>query len=279
MNIPFTKMHGLGNDFVVLDGVRNAIHLTPQCIVKMADRHRGIGFDQLLLIEPSVQSTADFVYRIFNADGTEASQCGNGARCVGRFLFDSHLVPPGATRILLATEQRIIEVHPSQDNQITVNMGVPLLEPVEIPFQAQGRRVGYAIDVDGQTVEVDVVNMGNPHAVLLIDDVATAPVPLLGPKLRHHIRFPKGANVGFMQCVSQNKIRLRVYERGVGETQACGSGACAAVVVGCLRGLLGTQVEVQLTGGTLNISWLGENHPVWMTGPAESVFTGEFLSS
>jgi diaminopimelate epimerase len=276
--ISFVKMQGLGNDFVVLDGVRQSIRLTPALISQMADRHFGVGFDQLLLIEPAVENTsADFSYRIFNADATEVSQCGNGARCVGRFLREVGLIPPDQTRVLLRTKERVLEIYLREENQVAVNMGIPLFEPEEIPFQASDRRVRYPVVVDDQTVEIGAVSMGNPHAVVQVADIKQAPVSLLGPKLERHACFPEGVNVGFMECISRDKIKLRVYERGAGETLACGSGACAAMVIGCIQGLLNTEVSVDLLGGTLKISWLGENHPVWMVGPAKTVFKGQYF--
>jgi len=277
MMIPFTKMQGLGNDFVVLDGVRHPIHLTAALIKQMADRHFGIGFDQLLLIEPASQTTADFAYRIFNADGSEVGQCGNGARCVGRFIYETGLVPRSQTQILLSTQERILEVHPRENNQMAVNMGVPLFEPAHIPFQASIREARYKVTADNEAVELGVVSMGNPHAVLVVEDIDIAPVSILGPKLERHPRFPEGVNVGFMECLSRSKIRLRVYERGAGETLACGSGACAAVVIGRIQSLLDAEVDVNLPGGVLRIHWLGEGHSVWMTGPAEMVFKGEWF--
>jgi len=280
MNIPFTKMQGLGNDFVVLDGVRHPIHLTNTLIQQMADRHFGIGFDQLLLVEPALQTDADFTYRIFNADGSEVSQCGNGARCVGRFLIETGLVPVDKTHILLSTKERLLEVHARENCQMAVNMGIPVFDPQKIPFQTSqqaSQKISYEISLDQQTLSIGVVSMGNPHAVLRVDDVTVAPVDRLGKKLTCHTAFPEGVNVGFMQCISRGEIRLRVYERGVGETLACGSGACAAVVIGHMQGLLGTEVNVDLPGGVLQVSWAGEGYPVWMTGPAQTIFKGEWL--
>jgi len=277
MAIPFTKMQGLGNDFVVLDGVRNKISLTTDLIQKMSDRHLGIGFDQLLLISPSQDPNIDFEYRIFNADGSETGQCGNGARCVARFLWDTGLVLPDKTQIFLKTQTRLLEIHSRPDGQISVNMGVPELEPEKIPFQATSMRVRYAVELDGQTWEIGAVNVGNPHAVIVVDDIDAAPVDTVGKHLSlKHAAFPDGVNVGFMQCIDSHHIKLRVYERGAGETLACGSGACAAVIVGHLQGLLDNNVAVALPGGTLEISWLGGGHAVWMTGPAETVFNGEW---
>lgn len=276
--LPFTKMQSLGNDFVVLDGVQHAIQLTPELIRNMADRHRGVGFDQLLLIEPVAAGiAADFIYRIFNADGSEVSQCGNGARCVGRFLREEGLIPPEKTEVLLSTKERILEVHFREDDQIAVNMGTPVFEPQKIPFQAPAIGLRYVITIDSEAIEVGVVSMGNPHVVIQVEDIGAAPIAVLGPKLESHARFPERVNVGFMEYMSRNRIKLRVYERGAGETLACGSGACAAMVIGQVQGLLDTAVDVDLPGGTLHISWLGENHPVWMVGPASIVFKGEWV--
>ncbi len=273
----FTKMQALGNDFVVLDGVSHTMHITPVLVRQMADRHFGIGCDQLLLIEPAIDTATDFSYRIFNADGAEVNQCGNGARCVGRFLRESGLMPFEKTRVLLRTKERVLEVCLREDNQVAVNMGIPIFAPEKIPFQASGRRVRYAVVVEEQTVELGVVSMGNPHAVMQVHNIKEAPVSVLGPKLERHSLFPEGVNVGFMECVQRDKIKLRVYERGAAETLACGSGACAAVVIGYMQGLLDGEVEVILLGGTLKISWSGEGHPVWMTGAAEIVFKGEWF--
>jgi diaminopimelate epimerase len=277
MNLQFTKMQGLGNDFAVIDGVRQQVCLTPDWVQRMANRHFGIGFDQLLLVEPSPVDAADFAYRIFNADGSEVGQCGNGARCVARFLVESGLAAADKTSFILAAKDRLLEVHCRDHNQVAINMGVPLFEPAQIPFQAPAKTLIYAIELDGAAPEITVVNLGNPHAVLQVDNVDTAPVSTIGPQLERHPRFPEGVNVGFMQCVDRQHIRLRVFERGAGETLACGSGACAAVVAGQLRGLLDPEVEVTLLGGQLTISWAGEGEPVCMVGPAETVFTGVWL--
>lgn len=279
MNLLFTKMQGLGNDFVVIDGVRQPVTLTADLVQRMADRHFGIGFDQLLLVEPPQHVDADFAYRIFNADGSEVGQCGNGARCVGRFLVESGLAPESKLHFVLEAKERMLEVHRRADGQIAVNMGVPLFEPTQIPFQAPAKAMLYSIEVDDLTPEIAAVNLGNPHAVLLVDSVETAPVDVIGPQLERHTRFPEGVNVGFMQCIDRDHIRLRVFERGAGETLACGSGACAAVVAGRLQGLLDSDVNVSLLGGQLTVSWAGEGEPVWMVGPAETVFTGEWLAS
>ncbi|HVV67799.1 MAG TPA: diaminopimelate epimerase [Gammaproteobacteria bacterium] len=275
MPITFTKMQGLGNDFVVLDTIAQSVELTPGMIRQMADRHFGIGCDQLLVVETAKRPDVDFEYRIFNADGSEVAQCGNGARCVGRYLWDSRLTEKKT--ILLGTKERIIAVRSATHNEVTVNMGVPLLEPGAIPFEAATYSDWYSVELQKETIQIGVVNLGNPHAVMLVNDVDQAPVTTIGAQLERHPRFPERVNVGFMQCLGKRHIRLRVFERGVGETLACGSGACAAVVIGHVHGLLDDEVQVDLLGGTLKVSWTGLFNPVWMTGPAEEVFRGEWL--
>ena len=276
MKISFTKMQGLGNDFVVIDNTQQNISLTPQQIRHMADRHFGIGFDQLLLVTPPPQNDIDFGYKIFNADGSEAEQCGNGARCFARFVYENKLSTKRKLRI--ATTASNIDLELKENNQISVNMGVPILEPAQIPFRAQAIATEYSLQIDSppQTLKLGVVSMGNPHAVLQVNDIETAAVAKQGSLLMIHPDFPEQVNVGFMQVLDANHIRLRVYERGVGETLACGSGACAAVVVGRLQGLLAEDVSVRLPGGELTIHWQGKGFPVWMTGPAEFVFTGTY---
>lgn len=273
MRLRFTKMHGLGNDFVVLDGVRQRIAPDAALIRRLADRRFGIGCDQVLLVEPPRLPGTDFHYRIFNADGSEVEQCGNGARCFARFvraegLSDKDEIPVG-------TAAGIIRLYLEGDDQVRVNMGIPSFEPAEIPFIADAPALSYPLEVAGQTLHLSALSLGNPHAVLLVEDVESAPIAELGPLIERHPRFPKRVNVGFMQIVSPDAIRLRVYERGVGETLACGSGACAAAISGQRLGLLGPSVQVSLPGGDLRIEWQGEGQPVWMTGPAERVFTGE----
>ena len=273
MSIRFSKMHGLGNDFVVIDASRQAVPLSPDQIRFIADRHTGIGCDQVLLVEPPRQSGMDFRYRIFNADGSEAEQCGNGARCFARFVHDRGLTEK--TRLRLETAAGPIETELEPGNLVAVNMGRPCFRPAEIPFTADREADTYKIDLDDHSVEAGVVSMGNPHAVLVVEDVAAAPVAEIGPVLENHSRFPRRVNVGFMEVRDPNRIRLRVYERGAGETMACGSGACAAVVSGRRRGLLAERVVVELPGGSLMISWQGEaDSDVWMTGPATFVFEG-----
>lgn len=272
MDLVFSKMHGLGNDFVVIDAINQQVNLAPQQVRQLADRRHGIGCDQLLLVEKSARSDCAFRYRIFNADGGEVEQCGNGARCFARFVRDKRL--SDADRIAVETKGGRIELIVQEDGQVTVDMDIPRLEPEEIPFQALVRAPRYALSVRGETVEMGAVSMGNPHAVLEVPHVDSAPVTRLGPAIEAHPRFPKRVNVGFMEVVDRKRIRLRVFERGVGETLACGSGACAAVVVGRLQDLLDEKVTVELRGGDLVVSWAGEHQPVLMTGPATFVFEG-----
>jgi diaminopimelate epimerase len=268
----FTKMHGLGNDFVVLDGINQQVRLSAGQIRRIADRHFGIGCDQLLLVEAYDGDDADFRYRIFNADGGEVEQCGNGARCFARFVYDQGLTHKTTIPVITASGRIVLQIQP--DGQVTVNMGVPELEPARIPFISEQRQTLYNLDMDGTAVSLTAVSMGNPHAVLQVADIDTAPVAMLGPLLEKHPIFPNRVNVGFMQVVGRDHIRLRVFERGCGETLACGTGACAAVVAGRVQGLLDEQVSVSLRGGRLQIQWQGEGQPVWMTGPAETVFRG-----
>ena len=273
MLIQFSKMHGLGNDFVVIDGVTQKIFLSTEMIKKLGDRHFGIGFDQLLLVEPPYDPEQDFHYRIFNADGSEVQQCGNGARCFARFVRLKGLT--NRDRIAVSTMSGRIVLQLEQDNQVTVNMGVPEFEPAKVPFRAQKPEKTYLLRVAEQTVMCGVVSMGNPHCVLEVESVKTAPVESLGPLLESFDRFPERVNVGFMELVSPSEIRLRVYERGAGETLACGTGACAAAVIGMSQGKLRDRVKVQLPGRSLQIAWKGPGTPVFMTGPAEHVFDGE----
>lgn len=273
MNLRFTKMHGLGNDFVVFDGVRQSVRLDAEQIRRIADRHFGIGCDQVLLVEPATNPDADFRYRIFNADGGEVEQCGNGARCFARFVHEEGLTDRDS--LTVETNTGLIRLSRPVGNQVTVDMGVPRLEPAEIPFQAPQRDSHYPLNLDGGAVEIAAVSMGNPHAVLRVASVDEAPVEELGPLIEHHPRFPQRVNVGFMQILAPDHIRLRVFERGVGETLACGTGACAAVVAGNLQGLLQPETRVDLRGGTLVVSWPGEGESVRMTGPTERVFEGQ----
>ncbi|ACE83855.1 diaminopimelate epimerase [Cellvibrio japonicus] len=273
MRIRFSKMHGLGNDFVVIDGISQTVRLTPEKIRKLADRHFGVGCDQVLLVEIPEQPNVDFRYRIFNCDGSEVENCGNGARCFAVFVRERRLT--GKRVIRVETAGGIIELRVQDDEQVSVDMGVPRLLPEKIPFVADQQAVTYPLDVAGQVCSISAVSMGNPHAVMLVDDVKSAPVGQLGPLVENHPRFPARVNAGFLQVVSRDEINLRVYERGAGETLACGTGACAAVVTGRLRGLLNDTVKVNLPGGSLRISWPGEGHSVIMTGPAVTVFHGQ----
>jgi len=269
----FTKMHGLGNDFVVFDATRQPIALTSEKIRRLADRHFGVGCDQVLVIEPATRADADFRYRIYNADGGEVEQCGNGARCMLRFVHDNGLTDK--TEIAVETLGGVIRLRLEPDGQVTVNMGVPQFNPQAVPFDAPARQGVYDLSVDGRNLEMSVLSMGNPHAVIVVTDVDGAPVATQGPLIEGHARFPRRVNVGYMQVLDRAHIRLRVYERGAGETLACGSGACAAVVAGRQRGLLDDKVTVALRGGGLRIAWAGEGEPVWMTGPATAVFEGD----
>jgi diaminopimelate epimerase len=273
MNLRFTKMHGLGNDFVVIDAINQAVALTPEQFRFLADRHFGVGCDQILLVEKPTQANVDFRYRIFNADGGEVQQCGNGARCFVRYVHDHGLTDKHEIRV--ETASGIIVPRLEDDGQVTVDMGPPRFTPADIPFVADSRADLYVLDnLPFSPVEVFAVSMGNPHAVLETCNVDTAPVAEWGPLIEHHPRFPQRVNVGFMQLVHRRLIKLRVFERGSGETLACGTGACAAAVAGMQRGLLDSRVEVQTRGGRLNIRWDGEGHSVFMTGPAVSVFEG-----
>lgn len=273
MLVRFTKMHGLGNDFMVIDAVSQRVRLTPKIVRKLADRHTGIGFDQLLLVEPPSRPDMDFRYRIYNADGSEVEHCGNGARCFGRFVRERRLTVKSEIQVETARGRAILYLLP--DRQVDVDMGVPELRPMEIPFTADRQATTYHVDVNGEQVELSAVSMGNPHGVVLVDDVDSAPVATLGPALEAHPRFPKKANIGFMQVLNRGEIRLRVYERGAGETLACGTGACAAVVAGRLRGLLDEEVLVHLPGGDLCIRWAGEGQTLRMVGPATTVYEGQ----
>jgi diaminopimelate epimerase len=273
MKLHFTKMHGLGNDFVVLDGTRGTLDLSPTLVRELADRRFGIGCDQLLVVEPPRDPGTDFHYRIFNADGSEVEQCGNGARCFARFVREQGLTDKD--EIPVGTAGGPIHLFIEPDGQVRVNMGAPILEPPRIPFLVPTQALDYPLEVAGETLTIGAVSMGNPHAVLRVADVESAPVALLGPQIEHHPRFPARVNVGFMQVIDSDHIRLRVHERGSGETLACGTGACAAVVAGRLWGILGERVRVSLPGGDLVIQWLGGSKPVWMTGPATTVYQGE----
>jgi diaminopimelate epimerase len=273
VKLKFLKMHGLGNDFVVLDGIRQAISLTPEQLRYLGDRHFGVGCDQILLVEKPTQPGVDFRYRIFNADGGEVEQCGNGARCFVRFVHEAGLTDKREIRV--ETRSGIIVPRLEADGSVTVDMGVPRFQPQEIPFLHDDDVVIYNLDVADETLEISVVSMGNPHAVQVVDCVDGAPVEDHGPLIENHERFPQRVNAGFMQVVDRHAIKLRVYERGAGETLACGTGACAAVVAGIRRGLLDSPVRVATRGGELTIVWGGADRPVLMTGPAVTVFSGE----
>lgn len=273
MIVEFTKMHGLGNDFVVIDAIRQRLFLDPVSIRRLADRHFGLGFDQLLVVEPPEDPSADFKYRIFNADGSEVEQCGNGARCFARFVYENQLTYK--TKIRVETKSGMIEPELGANGWVRVNMGAPKVLPEQIPFIAEQAQSVYPLQLRELEIKVDVVNMGNPHAVIIVDDVLQANVAVIGAQVEAHERFPERVNVGFMQIINEKKVRLRVYERGVGETLACGTGACAAVVSGIRRGLLDNQVEVELAGGVLHVYWQ-EDDAVWMTGPTAKIYEGRF---
>ena len=273
MKLKFAKMHGLGNDFVVIDGIHQDVSLSPAQLRALADRHFGVGCDQILLVEQPSQTGVDFRYRIFNADGGEVEQCGNGARCFVRFVHEQGLT--GKREIRVETKRGIIAPKLENDGLVTVDMGAPRFRPADIPFVAEAEAVTHELSVAGEMLAISVVSMGNPHAVQVVVDVDKAPVAEQGPLIEHHARFPERVNAGFMQVVDRHAIRLRVFERGSGETLACGTGACAAVVAGIRRGLLDSPVCVATRGGELNIAWNGEGHSVMMTGPAVTVFSGE----
>jgi len=273
MEIQFTKMHGLGNDFVVIDAINQDIDLSEEQVGFIADRHFGVGCDQLLLVEAAESDDVDFVYRIFNADGGEVEQCGNGARCFAVFVREKGLT--NKNPIVVETNTGVISLYIEEDGQVSVDMGVPELNPWAIPFNADTRLDEYALDVNGDVLKIGAVSMGNPHAVTIVDDVEATDVDELGAAIENHALFPNRVNAGFMQIVSDTHIRLRVFERGAGETLACGTGACAAMVVGRLQGRLDEEVQVDLPGGSLQISWQGEASPVMMTGPATTVFEGK----
>ena len=273
MRLRFTKMHGLGNDFVVIDGVTQKVRLSTEKIRTLADQHFGVGCDQVLLVETPTRPDIDFRYRIFNADGGEVENCGNGARCFARFVLERKLTGKRSIKVETAGGDMTLKV--TEQGQVQVDMGVPCLNPEEIPFQADAEAIRYDLALPEQTLDISAVSMGNPHAVLMVNKVDSAPVETLGPLIESHERFPRRVNAGFMQMVSPSEINLRVYERGAGETLACGTGACAAVVAGRLRQLLEETVKVNLPGGSLSITWPGPGHSVIMTGPATTVFHGQ----
>jgi diaminopimelate epimerase len=271
MRLKFTKMHGLGNDFMVIDGVSQDVELSADLIEQWSDRYFGIGFDQLLLVEPPTRPDRDFKYRIFNADGSEVENCGNGARCFARFVLDAKLID--AQTIRVETAGGDLELHVRDDGQVTVDMGRPRLTPSKIPFNADTKALLYPLQVGEETFQISAVNMGNPHSVLKVNDILSAPVETLGPMIESHSAFPQRVNAGFMQVMDRGNIKLRVFERGVGETMACGTGACAAVVAGILNDWLDQKVVVTLPGGVLVIEWSGEGN-VMMTGPVTTVYQG-----
>ncbi|WP_047048874.1 diaminopimelate epimerase [Vibrio mexicanus] len=273
MHFHFSKMHGLGNDFMVVDCITQNIFFSPDLIRRLADRHTGVGFDQLLVVEAPYDPETDFHYRIFNADGSEVEQCGNGARCFARFVRMKGLTNKFSINVSTKKGKMVLNIE--EDDQVTVNMGVPEFEPSKIPFRAKQTEKTYILRTDEYTLFCGAVSMGNPHVVTVVDDVDTADVDTLGPLLESHERFPERVNAGFMQVVSREEVRLRVYERGAGETQACGSGACGAVAVGIVQGLLDSKVTVHLPGGDLQIEWQGPGKPLFMTGPATHVFDGQ----
>jgi len=273
MRIRFTKMHGLGNDFVVIDAISQNPNLTANVVQRISDRRFGVGCDQLLVVEHPTQPDVDFRYRIFNADGSEVENCGNGARCFAKFVRDRRLT--GKSRIVVETNAGIMTLVVQKDGLVSVDMGAPQMAPAQIPLAIDQQAPRYQLQALDQTVEFGSVSVGNPHAVLLVDDVTSAPVAQLGPAIEAHPLFPNKVNVGFMQVVANNEIHLRVFERGVGETQACGTGACAAAVVGQTQGLLGEDVLVHLPGGDLNLHWGGGEQSIIMTGPAATVFHGQ----
>lgn len=273
MKLRFTKMQGAGNDFVVIDTTKNPLHLSHAQIQHIANRYFGVGCDQLLMVESTDTPDVDFRYRIFNADGGEVEQCGNGARCFVRFVVDKGLTSKRDIRV--ETASGIITLMLQDDGQVTVNMGAPRFAPAQIPFEAKQQATTYELPLASETVTVSAVSMGNPHAVMLVDNVHTAEVASLGPQIESHARFPQRVNAGFMQVLNEHEINLRVYERGSGETLACGTGACAAAVSGIQLGTLQSPVKVHTRGGILTIQWAGGESPVLMTGPAEIVFDGE----
>ncbi|MCY9846132.1 diaminopimelate epimerase [Vibrio caribbeanicus] len=273
MHFHFSKMHGLGNDFVVVDCITQNVFFSPDLIRRLADRNTGIGFDQLLIVEAPYDPETDFHYRIFNSDGGEVEQCGNGARCFARFVRMKGLT--NKYKISVSTKKGKIILNIGDDDQVTVNMGVPEFEPSKIPFKAKQREKTYILRAQDKTLFCGAVSLGNPHVVTVVEELSDALIDEIGPVLESHERFPERVNAGFMKVLSRSEIKLRVYERGAGETQACGTGACAAVAVGIAQGLLDENVTVHLPGGTLKIAWQGDREPLYMTGPASHVFDGQ----
>lgn len=273
MTIEFTKMHGIGNDFVVIDAINQSVDLDEDQIRHIANRHFGVGCDQLLLVEKADREDADFRYRVFNADGGEVEQCGNGARCFAHYVKQQGMTQKSEIPVQVATG--LIHLKIEDDNQVTVDMGVPSFQPESLPFDANGTPDYHVLMVKGENYAIGAVSIGNPHAVLLVDSVSVAPVATLGPLIESNERFAQRVNVGFMEVVDRGHIRVRVYERGAGETLACGTGACAAVAIGIRNQLLDNNVRVELRGGDLTISWAGEGNVLFMTGPAETVYQGQ----
>lgn len=274
MKLHFTKMHGAGNDFVVIDAVRAAVKINEDQIRKIADRQTGVGCDQVLLIEPPKRPDADFEYRIFNADGSPAGQCGNGARCVGRFIHEQRLSAKSTITLQVGSDLRRLEF--DETGSVKAELGAPIFAPAQIPFATDEDATEHALTLANVTVMAGVVSVGNPHAVLLVDDIAATPVEKIGPMIQSLDVFPEGVNVGFMQVESNTQVKLRVFERGAGETLACGSGACAAVIHGIRLGQLANKVTVSVPGGKLEVSWDNGVSSVWLSGPAETVFEGKF---
>ena len=274
MKLAFVKMHGIGNDFVLVDNMSRKLDLGTEQIRLLADRRRGIGCDQLLMMEPADGPNADVRARIFNRDGSEAGQCGNGLRCLAAYLRDTGVA--NGDHIVIEAGQGVVRVLLTNHRAVTMDMGTPRFELRDIPFLADARALSYDLQVGSQRLEIGAVSMGNPHAVIRVDDCQSAPVQELGPGVQSLEEFPEGVNVGFMQVLDDTRVCLRVFERGVGETLACGSGACAAVAVGRVRGWLGDRVSVALSGGELTVEWDGEGQPMWLTGPTQRAFEGEF---
>jgi diaminopimelate epimerase len=272
MRVEFTKMHGVGNDFVIFDAPVPAALLAPQGLRALADRRTGIGFDQALVLEPARRAASAAYYRVFNADGDEVEQCGNGARCLASLLERRGLAPNG--ELTLESPAGLIRARLARDGEVSVDLGVPDFAPGAVPFDAAAEADSYALEVGGRRVEIGAVSLGNPHAVLTVSSVENAPVEELGPLIERHVRFPNRVNVGFLEIVARDAVRLRVYERGVGETRSCGTGACAAVAVGRKRGLLEAHVRVEVRGGELRVNWAGVGEHIWLSGPAQISFQG-----
>ena len=272
MLMKFTKMHGLGNDFVVIDAVTQNVRVTASMARRLADRHLGIGCDQVLVVEPPSDKTLDFDYKIFNSDGGEVEQCGNGARCLARFIRDRNL--SGKNTIQVKTMNRIISLTINKDKLVSVDMGIPALEPSDVPIVESTKLTTYTININNEQFDISAISMGNPHAVLFVDNVESAPVSKIGQELQSHAQFPKQVNVGFAQVMNRQHLKLRVYERGAGETRACGTGACAAAVAAIQQDLADSPLRIALTGGDLQINWPGEGQPLIMTGPAVTSYHG-----